>query len=207
VEINLMSLINVASRVAPALPRAFIGLAIAGGMALPQALASEAGLGSGSVFTADEQGGSVSRIDLQSGKVRKIPVPVMPHNVDVSARAGLVFVVGLAMPGGAAGQSMPTMSMAVSKEDSGAAEEKEPGGELAILALNGIDHGPLATIDVGHHPAHVVPDLDGKRVFVTDSVSNSVAVSISPPARSSRRSRPDAIRMGCGSVPTDASCS
>ena len=96
-----MSLITMASRAAPVFSRAFIGLAIAAaaGVGLSQTLAAEPNLGSGSVFTANEGGGSLSRIDLESGKVQSVTLPLMPHNVDVSAQAGFVFVVGAGQAG------------------------------------------------------------------------------------------------------------
>jgi YVTN family beta-propeller protein len=170
-----MSLINMASRAAPVFSRALIGLAIAAaaGVGLSQTLAAEPNLGPGSVFTANEEGGSLSRIDLKSGKVQSVTLPLMPHNVDISAEAGLVFVVGagqeseMSMSGQAPGSKMK-MAMAGSTS--------EPGGRLAVLKLDAIDKGPIAVVDIGHHLAHVIPDRDGKRVFVTDSESNTVSV-------------------------------
>ena len=171
-----MSLINLASRVTPLYSRAFIGLAAAAFVAagLSQTPAAGPAFAPGSVFTANEEGGSLSRIDIQSGAVQSITLPVMPHNVDVSAEARLVFVVGLAANAGDAMAS--TMKMTTGGESTPATEGEEPVGRLVIFKLDAIDQGPVATIDVGHHPAHVVPDRDGKRVFVTDSESNTVSV-------------------------------
>ena len=171
-----MLLINLASRVTPLYSRAFIGLALAAFAAagLSQTLAAEPAFGPGSVFTANEEGGSLSRIDTQSGAVQSIKLPVMPHNVDLSAEARLVFVVGLAPKAGDAMST--TMKMPTGGESAQATEGEEPAGRLVIFKLDAIDQGPVTTIDVGHHPAHVVPDRDGKRVFVTDSESNIVSV-------------------------------
>jgi len=171
-----MSLINLASRVTPLYSRAFIGLAIAAFAAagLSQTLSAGPAFGPGSVFTANEEGGSLSRIDNQSGAVQSIKLPVMPHNVDLSAEARLVFVVGLA-PKADFGMST-TMKMTMGEESSQATEGKAPVGRLVVFKLDAIDQGPVATVEVGHHPAHVVSDRDGKRVFVTDSESNTVSV-------------------------------
>lgn len=171
-----MSLINLASRVTPLYSRAFIGLAIAAFVAVGLSLtpAAEPALAPGSVFTANEEGGSLSRIDIQSGAVQSITLPVMPHNVDVSAEAGLVFVVGLAPK---AGHGMSTtMKMTTAGENTEAHEDEEAVGRLAVFKLDAIDQDPVTIIEVGHHPAHVVPDLSGKRLFVTDSESNTVSV-------------------------------
>lgn len=175
-----MSITPRAQRAAPILSRALVGLiaAAAVGVGLTQNVVAEATLGQGLVFTADEEGASLSRIDLQSGNVRSISLPITPHNVDVSAAAGLVFVVGVGIAAESAvpGQTADSeMNMAMGGDASATAGE-EPGGRLAILQIDAIDQGPVAIIDVGHHPAHVVPDLDGKRVFVTDSESNTVSV-------------------------------
>lgn len=180
-----MSLTYMASRAAPMISRAFLGLMVLTGAGLAQSLAAEPTLGEGFVFTADEEGGSISRIDLPSGQVRSIGLPLTPHNVDVSVRAGLVFVVGVGrtaepMSGrpmeSTTGMDMAMTGMAMGDGHSQEAGEEESGGVLAVFDIGGIDRGPVAVIEVGHHPAHVVPDLDGKRVFVTDSESNIVSV-------------------------------
>ncbi|RST85471.1 hypothetical protein EJC49_15380 [Aquibium carbonis] len=48
----------------------------------------------GFVYTADEHGNSVSRIDLASGKVDIVPVAVTPHNVEFVPKANKVLAVG-----------------------------------------------------------------------------------------------------------------
>ena len=170
-----MSLTSLASRVTPVFSRAFLGLAIATltNVGLSQNLAAAPAIGASSVFTANEEGRSISRIDIQSGTVQSIDLPVMPHNVDISAESRLVFVVGI---GATAEEPMAKMKMTMGQGDAPATDVKEPSGRLVVLKLDAIEEGPIATIDVGHHPAHVVPDRDGKRVFVTDSESNTVSV-------------------------------
>lgn len=39
----------------------------------------------GVVYTADEHGNSISALDLVSGKVTSAPVPISPHNVQITA--------------------------------------------------------------------------------------------------------------------------
>jgi YVTN family beta-propeller protein len=178
----LMSVTCVASRAAPMIARAFLGLLVLPGTGLVQGLAAEPTLGQGTVFTADEEGGSISRIDLSSGEVRSISLPLTPHNVDVSTGAGLVFVVGVGRATESqSGESMGPMmdmdsAMATGDGHSPAAGTEESGGVLAVFDIEGMDRGPVAEIEVGHHPAHVVPDLNGERVFVTDSETNIVSV-------------------------------
>lgn len=177
-----MSVIHHAPRAAPVLSRAIIGIAVAAlaGFAPPASFAAEPELGTGLVLTANEEGGSISRIDLKTGAVRTIALPIMPHNVDVSAAAGLVFVVGLGAPApvaaGGDGAAMTMADMPGMGKMAGMAGEDEPGGRLAILSLAVLDRGPVALVDVGHHPAHVIPDREGKRVFVTDSEADTVSV-------------------------------
>lgn len=138
-----------------------LAVLLAGTGYAPQAFA-ETALGQGSVFAADEEGGSLSRIDLATGAVEAIALPLMPHNVDVSAAAGLVFVVGI---GGMETGAMQGMDMG-----------EDGKGLLAVLKLDDLKAGPVAVVEAGHHPAHVVPDKDGARVFVTDSESDLVSV-------------------------------
>ena len=49
---------------------------------------------SGTVYTADERGNSISAIDLASGKVTVIPVSISPHNVQIAAGGKQLFAVG-----------------------------------------------------------------------------------------------------------------
>lgn len=166
-----MSLNKTASRATPKISRAIAAMlfmAAAGPVFGSSAIASSA-LGLGTVFTADELGKSISSVDLESGSVKKTDIPLTPHNVDVSAEAGLVFVVGVgSRPGAVAdGNSGSMANMAMDEEGSGL---------LAVFKLGAIDNGPTALIDAGDHPAHVVPDRGGKRVFVTDAGTNRVLV-------------------------------
>ncbi|MBN9035991.1 MAG: hypothetical protein J0H53_07970 [Rhizobiales bacterium] len=74
-----------------ALPVA-VGLAIAMSFARPAAAEPTP---SGFVYTADEFGKTVSRIDLESGKVDIIPVDITPHNVQFVSGRGRLLAVGI----------------------------------------------------------------------------------------------------------------
>jgi YVTN family beta-propeller protein len=136
------------------------GLAIAASTA-PVATLAAAPSVSGVIYTADEKGGSISMIDLDSGRVETTAVPIMPHNVQISADGKLLYAVGtgMAMAGMAGGQSMGTEGM---------------GGKLLILDSYSPADGAIADIAVGPHPAHVVVDKDGTFAYVTDSEESAV---------------------------------
>ncbi len=108
---------------------------------------------SGTAFTADEKGGSVSAIDLASGKVRTQPLPVMPHNVQIGGDGRSLLLVGMAGHHGG-GET----------------------GQLIVLDASDIARPARAEIAIGPHPAHVVTDGAGGRAFITDSVKNAVLV-------------------------------
>ena len=110
---------------------------------------------SGTVFTADERGGSISAITLPSGRVETVSLPIMPHNVQVAPGGGIVLLVGMGMKGG---------------------HGTHGTGHLLVLDAQDIARPPLMDIGVGPHPAHVVTDASGARAFVTDSQANIVLV-------------------------------
>ena len=109
----------------------------------------------GVVFTANEKGGSISAVTLPSGRVQTVPLPIMPHNVQVARDGRTVLLVGMDMRGG---------------------HGVGGGGRLLILDARDIARPPLLNVAVGPHPAHVVTDPAGTRAFVTDSKENVVLV-------------------------------
>lgn len=108
----------------------------------------------GTVFTADEKGGSVSAIDLGSGQVRTRPLSVMPHNVQISGDGHTLLLVGMAGHHGGGANT----------------------GRLIVLDASDFMRPPRAEIEIGPHPAHVVTDGSGQRTFITDSTKNTVLV-------------------------------
>jgi YVTN family beta-propeller protein len=131
---------------------AIIGLATLGMVA-----ASAQG---GIVYTADEEGGSISAIDLGTGAVETVPVSIMPHNVQISVDGRQVYAVGMAMTG---------------PHTSGGGGHATGGGRLVILDSANLQRS-IAEIPIGPHPAHVVTSPDGKLAFVTDSRENAIHV-------------------------------
>jgi YVTN family beta-propeller protein len=118
----------------------------------------------GIVYTADEHGNSISAIDLASGKVQIIPVAISPHNVQVTADGARLLAVG--DPAGI-GHS----------HGSGATHAaKEAKGRLLVFDTAKLSSGPVASVPVGAHPAHVVVDRASQRAFVSNSGEDSVAI-------------------------------
>ncbi|NEY91550.1 YncE family protein [Tabrizicola oligotrophica] len=137
-------------RIAPALLTLLLVLPRPG---LAEGLAGAAGL----VFTADERGNSVSRVDLASGAVETVALPISPHNVQVGADGRRLLAVGAAAA------------------QLGSTHGHGDGGQLLILDPHELD-APPASIAVGDHPAHVVTDRDGGRAFVTNAGDDTVSV-------------------------------
>lgn len=114
----------------------------------------------GSVYTTDEGANALSRIDLQSGQVRQIALPIRPHNVQTSADAQRVFVVGM-MPSPGAGQEEHAGKMA---------------GQLLVIDAASFDIAKASRIEIGPHPAHVIVDASASRAFVTDSETSALQI-------------------------------
>jgi YVTN family beta-propeller protein len=114
---------------------------------------------SGLVYTADEEGNTVSRVELATGEVRTVPVAISPHNVQVSADGKKLFVVGM-------------MTM---KNVHGHGHDGEQG---TVLVFDTAEFGKASPveIEVGEHPAHVVVTDDGKQALVTNSEDNDVSL-------------------------------
>lgn len=118
----------------------------------------------GIVYTADEHGNSISAIDLASGKVQIVPVAISPHNAQITADGARLLAVGAPVGDGHG-------------HGAGAAhDQKETRGRLLIFDAAKLSSEPVASIQVGAHPAHVVVDRAGQRAFVTNAGDNTVAV-------------------------------
>ncbi len=112
-----------------------------------------------SVFTADEQGHSISAADPKSGEVVITSVGIAPHNVQASSDGQMIFAVGAVM---GAGQGMDAAM--------------KGRGRLLVLKSASISNGPIATIEVGRQPAHVIIDGLRERAFVTNAGDGTVSV-------------------------------
>lgn len=118
---------------------------------------------SGTIYTADERGNSISAIDIASAEVTIIPVPISPHNVQIAADGKQLFAVG-------------NPASTAHGHDKGAHAAGEVTGRLLVLDSAKLSAGAIASIQVGRHPAHVVVDRSGRRAFVTNSGDNTVTV-------------------------------
>jgi YVTN family beta-propeller protein len=141
-----------------------LALGMAGAIALAagpaRATSPSAELVSGTVYTADERGNTISAIDLGSGRVESVRIPISPHNVQITADGGRLLAVGDYAHGHGAGAAMGG----------------DGKGRLLVLDTATLARGPIAEIAVGAHPAHVVADRGGRRAFVTNAGDNSVSV-------------------------------
>lgn len=136
---------------------------LAGALAQGQELIAQ-GM-TGFVYTADERGNSLTAIDLAAGEVEIVPVPITPHNVQITADGTRLLAVGGPAADGH-GHDDPEAG-----HDGG-----EATGRLLILDAANLAAGPIADIAVGKHPAHVIADQQGKRAFVTNSGDDTVTV-------------------------------
>ncbi|TDQ78446.1 YVTN family beta-propeller protein [Dongia mobilis] len=119
------------------------------------------------VYTADEHGNSISAIDLATGSVTTTPVPISPHNVQITADGSRILAVGEPAADGHGHGHGGT------DEGHGATEAK---GFLLVFDATALGLEPIAKIPVGTHPAHVVVEQSGARAFVTNAGDNSVSV-------------------------------
>ncbi len=127
----------------------------------------------GFVFTADEAGNSISRIDLSDGSVTTVSVPIAPHNVDLSADGRWLLAVG--DPAGGDHDHDHGSGNGHDHGD-GSAHGGETEGQMVILDPRDIAAGPVAAFPAGDHPAHVVTDATGAQAFVTVAGQDAVAV-------------------------------
>ena len=117
----------------------------------------------GHIFTADEHGSSISMIDMSKGEAVTVPIPIAPHNVDLTPDRQFLLAVGEPSDGGHG-------------HGGGHAHGKEAEGRLLVFDPRGIEDGALAEIAVGDHPAHVVASGDSRFAFVTNAGDDTVSV-------------------------------
>jgi YVTN family beta-propeller protein len=112
----------------------------------------------GVVYTANEQGRSVSAIDLATGRTTTVEIQIAPHNVQASADGRLLLATG---------------SLAPASHRHASNHER---GRLVVLDTGAFGAGPILDIEVGRHPAHVVLDAAGRVAFVTNAEDATVSV-------------------------------
>jgi len=121
----------------------------------------------GFVYTADERGNSVSVIDLGTAQVKTIPLRIAPHNVQVSRDGRLLLVVGML-----AGMKMSEADSNAEKRDHATMQR----GRLLIFDAATMSADNLIDIEVGHEPAHVIVDPQGKLAYVSNGGDNGLSV-------------------------------
>ena len=126
-----------------------------------------AGMGErGFVYSADERGNSVSVIDLSTGQVKTIPVRISPHNVQISRDGRLLLVVGM----------LAGANMSADHSNTKRGREAMQRGRLLIFDAVTMSADTLIDIEVGHEPAHVIVDWQGKLAYVTNGEDNLISV-------------------------------
>lgn len=123
---------------------------------------------SGVVYTADETGNTVSRIDLRTGKVDIVPVNVAPHNIQFVPGRNLVLVSGPSVTEGTHSHG--------NGEQGGHGHDGTDAGKVVMLDTADLVAGAIAEVAVGAHPAHVVADSTGSLAFATNAEDDTVTV-------------------------------
>jgi YVTN family beta-propeller protein len=128
------------------------------------ALAVEVQNDQGTVFTADEKGGTISKINLATGQVETVNVSIFPHNVQISSDGEWLAAVG-----------------DVRNEDHhyhGVDNHQKASkpGLLLLFQADDLISGPVSEIEVGSHPAHVVMNQKVEQAFVTAAGDNALVV-------------------------------
>lgn len=114
----------------------------------------------GTVWSADEGGSSISAIGLGTGTVTTTPIPVAPHNVDLTPDGRFLLAVGTPASGDHGSE--------------GHGHDGDAAGLLVMLDPQDLSK-PAVTVEVGAHPAHVVADTQG-RAYASLSGADEVAV-------------------------------
>lgn len=144
-----------------------VTVAILGGLALSTTeivaaptIIQEAGF----VYTANEQGHSISMIDLSTGQVKEIATHVSPHNVQASPDGHLLLAVG---------------AVEKSDEKTGRDHSKMGGmerGKLLLFDAATMNVESATEIEVGRQPAHVVVNAQNKLAYVTNAMDDNLSV-------------------------------
>ena len=117
----------------------------------------------GTVWSANEGGNSISAINLATGAVDTVLIPIAPHNVDLTPDGKLLLAVG-----------DPAVEGDHGSDGHGHGGDGAAEGLLVILDPQNLS-APKATVAVGSHPAHVVADRQG-RAYVSLAGGDEIAV-------------------------------
>lgn len=127
-------------------------------LGLLSALLASAPALAATVYVANERAGSLTVIDEERNTTRTLALDVLPHNVDLTPDGKTLLIAGMSRGHAQGGHD----------------DHAEQGGLLLLDASNA--GGPGKVVEVGGHPAHVVPDSSGSLAFVTDADSHAVVV-------------------------------
>lgn len=119
----------------------------------------------GFVYTANERENSISAIDVGTGQVKNILTRITPHNVQISRDGRLLLAVGQVA-------DMTANQSPMKMTDVG----KMARGRLLMIDSEKLDVESAADMEIGHHPAHVIIDAQGKLAYVTNSEDDNVLV-------------------------------
>src|SRR5690625_686298 len=118
---------------------------------------------SGVVYTADEDGASLSMIILATDSVRNVPVEIAPHNIQISGDRRVILATG-------------PLASATGDSNSSNDQQGTRAGQLLILDAMNPDPDSGTMVEVGPDPAHVVIDDEGRFAYVTDMELDRVFV-------------------------------
>lgn len=121
----------------------------------------------GFVYTADERANSISVVDLSTGNVRTVPIRISPHNVQISRDGRLLLAVGML-----ANAKMSDEQSSTSPPDS----EEMARGRMLIFDAATMSVENVVDIEVGHEPAHVIIDPQGRLAYVTNGEDGTLSV-------------------------------
>ena len=120
-------------------------------------------LGTGWVYTANEEGESLTRVDLRTGAAVTIPIGIMAHNVQVAPDGRTILAVG-------------STAMTMEQRPGGSEHAVDAPGTLIVLPADATDTTSAIRFPMGHGASHVVTSRDGRRAFTTNSGDNAVII-------------------------------
>ncbi len=121
----------------------------------------------GFVYTADERANSISVIDLSTGNVQTVPIRISPHNVQVSSDGRRLLAVGML-----ATAKMPEEQSSTRRGD--AAEMAR--GRMLIFDAATMRLDSAVDIELGHEPAHVIIDPQGRLAYASNAEDGTLSV-------------------------------
>ncbi len=119
----------------------------------------------GFVYTANENDNTISAVDIETGHVKNIATNITPHNIQISSDGKTLLAVGPAAHAVAHQSSAKTPT-----------PRQKARGKLLIIDAETLAPEKTAEIEIGHHPAHVIVDWQGRLAYTTNSDDNTVVV-------------------------------